>query len=59
MASVLCVLLRTPRKQLGVLHLDRSPWQKPCTLDDLRWPTTLAANVSAGIECARPAARAA
>ena len=36
MASVLCVLLRTPRKQLGVLHLDRSPWQKPFTMDDLR-----------------------
>src|SRR5262249_18535109 len=26
MASVLCVLLRTPRKRLGVLHLDRGPW---------------------------------
>src|SRR5439155_25520114 len=27
MASVLCVLLRTPRKKLGVLHLDRGPLQ--------------------------------
>jgi putative nucleotidyltransferase with HDIG domain len=52
MASVLCVLLRTPRKQLGVLHLDRSPWQKPFTMDDLRLADGLAANVSAGIECA-------
>ena len=35
MASVLCVLLRTPRKKLGVLHLDRSPWQKQFTKEDL------------------------
>src|SRR5262249_24841297 len=35
MASVLCVLLRTPRKKLGVLHLDRSPWQKAFTREDL------------------------
>ncbi len=52
MASVLCVLLRTPRKRLGVLHLDRSPWQKPFTMDDLHLADALAANVSAGIECA-------
>lgn len=50
MASVLCVLLRTPRKRLGVLHLDRSPWQKPFTHDDLFLADALAANVSAGIE---------
>ena len=53
MASVLCVLLRTPRKRLGVLHLDRSPWQKPFTKDDLHLADALAANVSAGIECAQ------
>jgi putative nucleotidyltransferase with HDIG domain len=53
MASVLCVLLRTPRKALGVLHLDRSPWQKPFTGEDLRLADALAANVSAGIECAQ------
>jgi putative nucleotidyltransferase with HDIG domain len=53
MASVLCVLLRTPRKRLGVLHLDRSPWQKPFTNDDLHLADALAANVSAGIECAQ------
>jgi putative nucleotidyltransferase with HDIG domain len=53
MASVLCVLLRTPRKRLGVLHLDRSPWQRPFTLDDLHLADALAANVSAGIECAQ------
>jgi putative nucleotidyltransferase with HDIG domain len=53
MASVLCVLLRTPRKVLGVLHLDRSPWQKPFTMEDLRLADALAAHVSAGIECAQ------
>jgi putative nucleotidyltransferase with HDIG domain len=53
MASVLCVLLRTPRRRLGVLHLDRGPWQKVFTMDDLRLADALAANVSAGIECAQ------
>jgi putative nucleotidyltransferase with HDIG domain len=53
MASVLCVLLRTPRKRLGVLHLDRGLWQKPFTEDDLHLADALAANVSAGIECAQ------
>jgi putative nucleotidyltransferase with HDIG domain len=53
MGSVVCVLLRTPRKRLGVLHLDRSPWQKPFTLDDLKLADGLAASVSAGIECSQ------
>ena len=52
MSSVLCVLLRTPRKRLGVLHLDRGPLQKPFTKDDLFLADALAANVSAGIESA-------
>ena len=53
MASVLCVLLRTPRKRLGVLHLDRGPMQKPFTREDLRLADALAASVSAGIESAQ------
>jgi putative nucleotidyltransferase with HDIG domain len=53
MASVLCVVFRTPRKTLGVLHLDRGPLQKPFTMEDLRLADALAANVSAGIECAQ------
>jgi putative nucleotidyltransferase with HDIG domain len=53
MSSVLCVLLRTPRKRLGVLHLDRGPLQEPFTKDDLQLADALAANVSAGIECAQ------
>ena len=53
MSSILCVLLRTPRKRLGVLHLDRGPMQKPFTKEDLRLGDALAANVSAGIESAQ------
>jgi putative nucleotidyltransferase with HDIG domain len=52
MASVLCVLLRTPRKRLGVLHLDRGPMQQPFSKQDLHLADALAANVSAGIESA-------
>lgn len=53
MASVLCVLLRTPRKRLGVLHLDRSYWQKQFSDDDLHLADAMAASVSAGIESAQ------
>lgn len=53
MASVLCVLLRTPRNRLGILHLDRAYWQKPFNEDDLHLADALAANVSAGIEAAQ------
>lgn len=53
MASVLCVLLRTPRKRLGVLHLDRSFWQTRFTEDDLHLADALAAHVSAAIESAQ------
>lgn len=53
MASVLCVLLRTPRKHLGVIHLDRSYWQKAFSEDDLHLADALAAHVSAGIECSQ------
>lgn len=53
MASVLCLLLRTPRKRLGILHLDRSFFQKPFTEADLHLADALAAQVSAGIECAQ------
>lgn len=53
MASILCILLRTPRKRLGVLHLDRGPLQKPFTKDELHLADALAAHVSAGIESAQ------
>ncbi len=53
MDSVLCVLLRTPRKRLGILHLDRGPWQERFTSGDLDLADALAASVSAGIESAQ------
>ncbi len=53
MSSVLCVLLRTPRKRLGVLHLDRGPMDEPFTPDDMKLADALAAHVSAGIESAQ------
>ncbi len=52
MASIMVVLLRTPRKRLGVLHLDRGPMQVAFTKDDLHLADALAAHVSAGIESA-------
>jgi len=39
MSSIICALLRTPRKKLGVLHLDRGPWQAPFTLGDFSLAT--------------------
>jgi HD-GYP domain-containing protein (c-di-GMP phosphodiesterase class II) len=53
MDSVLCVLLRTPHKRLGVLHLDRNPMQPRFTAADLQLADALAASVSAGIESAQ------
>ncbi len=53
MASILCVLLRSPRKRIGILHLDRGPLQEAFTLDDLHLADAIAASVSAGIESAQ------
>jgi putative nucleotidyltransferase with HDIG domain len=53
MTSVLCVLLRTPRRRLGVLHLDRGLLQNPFSEDDLFLADALAAHVSAAIESAQ------
>ena len=53
MTSVLCVLLRTPRRRLGVLHLDRGLLQNPFTEEDLILADALAAHVSAAIETAQ------
>jgi len=52
MGSILCVVLRTPRKKLGILHLDRGPLQAEFTKEDLKLADALAAHVSSGIECA-------
>ena len=53
MASILCALLRTPRRPVGVLHLDRGPNQAPFTQDDLCLADAIAASVSTGIECSQ------
>jgi HD-GYP domain-containing protein (c-di-GMP phosphodiesterase class II) len=53
MNSVICALLRSPRRRLGVLHLDRGISQPPFTLDDLRLADAIAANMSTAIENAQ------
>lgn len=52
MVSIICGLLRSPRKRLGVLHLDRGPLQEPFTEDDLRLVDAIAATAAVGIESA-------
>jgi putative nucleotidyltransferase with HDIG domain len=52
MASLVCALLRSPRRQLGVLHLDRGPLEEPFTEDDLFFADAVAARASIGIESA-------
>jgi HD-GYP domain-containing protein (c-di-GMP phosphodiesterase class II) len=51
MGSVLCVLLRTPRRKIGVLHLDRSVYQAPFSESDLVFADALAAHMSSAVEC--------
>ena len=34
MSSIICAVLRSPRRRLGVLHLDRGPLQEPFTTDE-------------------------
>jgi HD-GYP domain-containing protein (c-di-GMP phosphodiesterase class II) len=53
MSSVICALLRSPRRKLGILHLDRGPFQEPFSQDDLHLADALAASVSAAIECSQ------
>ena len=53
MTSIVCALLRTPRRRLGVLHLDRGPLQEPFGHDHFQLADALAATVSVGIESAQ------
>ncbi len=53
MSSIICALLRSPRRRLGVLHLDRGPFQQPFTRDDFDLVDAVACYVSVGIETAR------
>ncbi|HWY87100.1 MAG TPA: HD domain-containing phosphohydrolase [Gemmataceae bacterium] len=53
MASIICALLRTPRKRLGILQLDRGPFQEPFTENDLYLVDAIAASAAIGIESAQ------
>src|SRR5260370_14871080 len=53
MSSIICALLRSPRRYLGVLHLDRSVNDEPFTRDNLCRADALAANMSFAFESAQ------
>lgn len=53
MASVICALLRTPRKRIGILHLDRGFIDDPFTENELYYADAIAASVAVGIETAQ------
>jgi HD-GYP domain-containing protein (c-di-GMP phosphodiesterase class II) len=53
MSSIICTLLRSPRKRLGVLHVDRGPFQEPFTAEDFYLADAIAATVASGIESAQ------
>jgi HD-GYP domain-containing protein (c-di-GMP phosphodiesterase class II) len=53
MASVICALLRSPRRRLGVIHLDRGTGQEQFTEEEFYLADAIAASVSTGIECAQ------
>lgn len=53
MASIICALIRSPRQRLGVLHLDRGPFQEPFTAHDFYLADAIAASVAVGIESAQ------
>jgi HD-GYP domain-containing protein (c-di-GMP phosphodiesterase class II) len=52
MASLICALLRSPRKRLGVLQLDRGPMQSTFEQADFFLADAVAASVAVGIESA-------
>ena len=53
MCSLICAVLRSPRKRLGVLQLDRGPTQIPFDEDDFYLADAIAASVAIGIESAQ------
>jgi HD-GYP domain-containing protein (c-di-GMP phosphodiesterase class II) len=52
MSSLICALLRSPRKRLGVLQLDRGPLQSAFDQKDFFIADAVAASVAVGIESA-------
>ncbi|MGF1581082.1 MAG: diguanylate cyclase [Gemmataceae bacterium] len=53
MTSVVCALLQTPHRCLGVVHLDRGPLQEPFTLEELNLARGISATISGAIESAQ------
>jgi putative nucleotidyltransferase with HDIG domain len=53
MASIICALLRTPRKRIGILHLDRGFLDESFSENDLYYADAIAASVAVGIETAQ------
>ncbi|MGF1581908.1 MAG: diguanylate cyclase [Gemmataceae bacterium] len=53
MASIICAILQTPHRCLGVVHLDRGPMQDPFTEEELKLTTAIASTVSGAIESAQ------
>jgi HD-GYP domain-containing protein (c-di-GMP phosphodiesterase class II) len=53
MTSMICALLRSPRKRLGVLHVDRGPNQPPFDEYEFHLADAIAANVAIAIESAQ------
>lgn len=53
MASIISALLRTPRKRIGILQLDRGFMQEPFTENDLYLTDAIAASAAVGIESAQ------
>jgi putative nucleotidyltransferase with HDIG domain len=53
MCSLITAVLRSPRKRIGVLQLDRGPTQMPFDEDDFYLADAIAASVAIGIECAQ------
>jgi HD-GYP domain-containing protein (c-di-GMP phosphodiesterase class II) len=53
MSSVICALLRSPRRYLGIIHLDRGPSDNPFTTEDLHRADALAVNLAFAFENAQ------
>ena len=53
MNSIICALLRCPRRHLGILHLDRGSGDEPFTRADLCRADAYAANLSLAFESAQ------
>jgi HD-GYP domain-containing protein (c-di-GMP phosphodiesterase class II) len=53
MRSIVCALVRSPTRKLGVLHLARGVQDKPFTVFELHLADAIAANIAGSIESAR------